>query len=474
MLRAGGTYMTIKEIETLSGLPRANIRYYEAEGLITPRRAENGYRDYSQADADTLLRIKLLRALGLTIEQLKTLACGEAALDAVLAERLQAMQQEQHALGRAEQVAEQLRQAKVDYQTLDAERYLAELENGMPAALQQDVQPKQHMLWQRFFARYLDVTLYHAFWVTLLPLLGYNLFRNRNGGAMLVQVLSLLTMFFLEPLLLHIFAATPGKWLFGLRVTDGDDGKLTYEAALNRTAFVFWYGIRLDLPVLRLVRLYKCAEDEQAGKALPWEADSEQTVCDRHGWRFAAAALLAIAVMAGAVLGVLLPIGTVHRGDLTVAQFAENYNAIQRQLGSEGIELDASGCWKAESVFETSGGTTTYMFRDRYPQFEYETENGILTAVIYRLESGTGNEVQASPDGNVLSLALYAFAGAETKYLAFDRALQTAAADLSEHRFSEFQTVVDGVDVSYRCTGIRAELGLLQNSYTLTLRKIGA
>lgn len=466
--------MTIKEIETLSGLPRANIRYYEDEGLITPRRAENGYRDYSQADADTLLRIKLLRALGLTIEQLKTLACGEAALDAVLAERLQAMQQEQHALGRAEQVAEQLRQAKVDYQTLDAERYLAELENGMPAALQQDVQPKQHMLWQRFFARYLDVTLYHAFWVTLLPLLGYNLFRNRNGGAMLVQVLSLLTMFFLEPLLLHIFAATPGKWLFGLRVTDGDGGKLTYEAALNRTAFVFWYGIRLDLPVLRLVRLYKCAEDEQAGKALPWEADSEQTVCDRHGWRFAAAALLAIAVMAGAVLGVLLPIGTVHRGDLTVAQFAENYNAIQRQLGSEGIELDASGCWKAESVFETSGGTTTYMFRDRYPQFEYETENGILTAVIYRLESGTGNEVQAIPDGNVLSLALYAFAGAETKYLAFDRALQTAAADLSEHRFSEFQTVVDGVDVSYRCTGIRAELGLLQNSYTLTLRKIGA
>lgn len=466
--------MTIKEIETLSGLPRANIRYYEAEELITPRRAENGYRDYSQADADTLLRIKLLRALGLTIEQLKTLACGEAALDAVLAERLQAMQQEQHALGRAEQVAEQLRQAKVDYQTLDAERYLVELENGMPAALQQDVQPKQHMLWQRFFARYLDVTLYHAFWVTLLPLLGYNLFRNRNGGAMLVQVLSLLTMFFLEPLLLHIFAATPGKWLFGLRVTDGDGGKLTYEAALNRTAFVFWYGIRLDLPVLRLVRLYKCAEDEQAGKALPWEADSEQTVCDRHGWRFAAAALLAIAVMAGAVLGVLLPIGTVHRGDLTVAQFAENYNAIQRQLGSEGIELDASGCWKAESVFETSGGTTTYMFRDRYPQFEYETENGILTAVIYRLESGTGNEVQAIPDGNVLSLALYAFAGAETKYLAFDRALQTAAADLSEHRFSEFQTVVDGVDVSYRCTGIRAELGLLQNSYTLTLRKIGA
>lgn len=466
--------MTIREIEALSGMTRANIRFYESEGLLTPNRMENGYRDYTRSDLDTLHKIRLLRALGLGIDEIRKLSAGETALGEALESRLSAMQTEQRTLVRAEEVARAMLRAHADYATLDTGRYLAALEAGAQTAVQQDVQPKQHMLWQRFFARYLDVTLYHAFWVTLLPLLGYNLFRNRNGGAMLVQVLSLLTMFFLEPLLLHIFAATPGKWLFGLRVTDGDDGKLTYEAALNRTAFVFWYGIRLDLPVLRLVRLYKCAEDEQAGKALPWEADSEQTVCDRHGWRFAAAALLAIAVMAGAVLGVLLPIGTVHRGDLTVAQFAENYNAIQRQLGSEGIELDASGCWKAESVFETSGGTTTYMFRDRYPQFEYETENGILTAVIYRLESGTGNEVQASPDGNVLSLALYAFAGAETKYLAFDRALQTAAADLSEHRFSEFQTVVDGVDVSYRCTGIRAGLGLLQNSYTLTLRKIGA
>lgn len=466
--------MTIREIEALSGMTRANIRFYESEGLLTPNRMENGYRDYTRSDLDTLHKIRLLRALGLGIDEIRKLSAGETALGEALESRLSAMQEEQRTLVRAEEVARAMLRAHADYATLDTGRYLAALEAGAQTALQQDVQPKQHMLWQRFFARYLDVTLYHAFWVTLLPLLGYNLFRNRNGGAMLVQVLSLLTMFFLEPLLLHIFAATPGKWLFGLRVTDGDGGKLTYEAALNRTAFVFWYGIRLDLPVLRLVRLYKCAEDEQAGKALPWEADSEQTVCDRHGWRFAAAALLAIAVMAGAVLGVLLPIGTVHRGDLTVAQFAENYNAIQRQLGSEGIELDASGCWKAESVFETSGGTTTYMFRDRYPQFEYETENGILTAVIYRLESGTGNEVQAIPDGNVLSLALYAFAGAETKYLAFDRALQTAAADLSEHRFSEFQTVVDGVDVSYRCTGIRAELGLLQNSYTLTLRKIGA
>ena len=55
--------MTIKDMELQTGLARANIRYYEAEGLISPERAENGYREYSQEDAETLLRVKLLRAL---------------------------------------------------------------------------------------------------------------------------------------------------------------------------------------------------------------------------------------------------------------------------------------------------------------------------------------------------------------------------------------------------------------------------
>ncbi|MFA6783241.1 MAG: MerR family DNA-binding transcriptional regulator, partial [Sedimentibacter sp.] len=40
--------MLIKEIENLSGMERANIRFYEREGLITPKRLDNGYRDYSE------------------------------------------------------------------------------------------------------------------------------------------------------------------------------------------------------------------------------------------------------------------------------------------------------------------------------------------------------------------------------------------------------------------------------------------
>lgn len=65
--------MTIKQIEQQSGLTRANIRFYEEEGLIHPRRQENGYRDYTDAELEMLLRIKLLRSLGLTLEEIKLL-----------------------------------------------------------------------------------------------------------------------------------------------------------------------------------------------------------------------------------------------------------------------------------------------------------------------------------------------------------------------------------------------------------------
>lgn len=48
--------MTIKEIESLSGLTRANIRFYEQQGFLSPERHENGYREYTEEDLEILKR----------------------------------------------------------------------------------------------------------------------------------------------------------------------------------------------------------------------------------------------------------------------------------------------------------------------------------------------------------------------------------------------------------------------------------
>ena len=69
--------MTIGELETALDMTRANIRFYEQEGFIQPRRGANNYRDYSQGDADTLRKVKLLRQLGLSLEEIRQAQRGE-------------------------------------------------------------------------------------------------------------------------------------------------------------------------------------------------------------------------------------------------------------------------------------------------------------------------------------------------------------------------------------------------------------
>lgn len=64
--------MNIKQAEALSGVSRRNIRFYEQEGLITPQRnRENDYREYSDADIDTLKRIRVLRMVDMPLEQIR-------------------------------------------------------------------------------------------------------------------------------------------------------------------------------------------------------------------------------------------------------------------------------------------------------------------------------------------------------------------------------------------------------------------
>jgi len=49
------------------------LRYYEAEGLLAPQRTDSGYRDYGPAEEETVRRIKMLGAAGMTLETIQQL-----------------------------------------------------------------------------------------------------------------------------------------------------------------------------------------------------------------------------------------------------------------------------------------------------------------------------------------------------------------------------------------------------------------
>ena len=68
--------MKINEVEEVLGISKANIRFYEKQGLLTPARGGNGYREYGQADVERLQQIIIYRKLGLTVEEIGRILGG--------------------------------------------------------------------------------------------------------------------------------------------------------------------------------------------------------------------------------------------------------------------------------------------------------------------------------------------------------------------------------------------------------------
>lgn len=63
--------MKIGELAKRTGVSIRMLRYYEAEGLLKPTRATNGYRHYGQGEIRTVERIKLLGSAGMTLATIK-------------------------------------------------------------------------------------------------------------------------------------------------------------------------------------------------------------------------------------------------------------------------------------------------------------------------------------------------------------------------------------------------------------------
>ena len=112
--------MRIKEIEKQVGITRANIRYYEDEGLIHPERnAENNYREYSEEDVKQLERIKVLRTLGVPISDIRDLQNGTHSLEEVMEWRLQRLTEERQNLDEIKKVCKTIIERDVSYESVD-------------------------------------------------------------------------------------------------------------------------------------------------------------------------------------------------------------------------------------------------------------------------------------------------------------------------------------------------------------------
>ena len=121
--------MKINEVEALVGITKKNIRFYEEQGLLSPRRnSENGYRDYGQEEVDTLRQIKLLRKLGVPLEEIRRRQAGRITVADGMRRHLVTLEREQRSLEQSMELCRCLKNREERLAELDAGSLLAEME----------------------------------------------------------------------------------------------------------------------------------------------------------------------------------------------------------------------------------------------------------------------------------------------------------------------------------------------------------
>jgi len=124
--------MTIKEVEERSGVTRANVRFYEKEGLlITKRNTINGYREYSEDNINTLKKIIFLRNLDVTIEDIRNVQMNKITMEELLSDYSVILKEKAKAYEESRLTClEMIKNSEFHYSELEVDKYRKQNDNN--------------------------------------------------------------------------------------------------------------------------------------------------------------------------------------------------------------------------------------------------------------------------------------------------------------------------------------------------------
>ena len=121
--------MKINEVEALAGIAKKNIRFYEEQGLLSPKRnPENGYRDYGEEEVLVLRRIRLLRKLDVPIDEIRLMLSGTHTVADGMRRHLISLERSQRNLQQAISLCQELTGQDIPISQLDTEGLLSQME----------------------------------------------------------------------------------------------------------------------------------------------------------------------------------------------------------------------------------------------------------------------------------------------------------------------------------------------------------
>ncbi len=120
--------MLINEIQSKVGLTKKSIRYYEDVGLIDPGRDhKNGYRTYTEEDVKELKKIKFLRGLDISIQDLQELKMGKLSLESCMQKTIQKVEEYEKNYQKISLMCKEIINSKESFQEFDETKYLQKL-----------------------------------------------------------------------------------------------------------------------------------------------------------------------------------------------------------------------------------------------------------------------------------------------------------------------------------------------------------
>lgn len=444
--------MKISEVEQRTGMDRTNIRFYENEGLIRPKREDNGYRDFSEGDVESLLRVKLLRSVHVPVDKIKTLLAGKISLSNLLDEQIHVLENEKEDVNYAQEICRLMKSEKISVSELDAKKYLDRLEEKTLQtkteyfAVTKDKLPQVYRPWKRYFARIMDLAIYtlvlDSFLIVLLNVITSN--RSLLESIMFSAVVGVM-MLLIEPLLLSKIGTTPGKAVFGLEVRAPEGNKLSYEEGFRRSFGVIKYGLGFSIPFYNLVRLYKSYKILENHETLPWDEEIAYRLKNENSYGDGLAVISMIMLIVAAVFLQDLEKLPPNKGELTIGEFVENYRHYGDLIGLEDdYELNHYGEW-------TSTRNDRDVFVDighfEKPLFRYELSNGSIKSVSFTVNTKQKKMPIGSNRLEIL-LIYYALAGAQDETTVFSQPIREFTLGKLNNGFTSFKESHRGVNMN--------------------------
>ena len=115
--------LKIKELENLLSISRSNVRFYEKQGLLSPERKDNNYREYTNQDIEVLKKIIIFRKMGFTVEEIKLIQNNDLPFAEAIANAQRRIEDEIEQLNGSLKLIKQVAQENLSFDEIDIDEH---------------------------------------------------------------------------------------------------------------------------------------------------------------------------------------------------------------------------------------------------------------------------------------------------------------------------------------------------------------